>query len=116
MNNDDLDVVFRESYGLWISALFSALDSRMGNVDFSLKKEAFFDILELWLNDGKIAFCHQEDPLGKIWNTNTPSIIKFLKEMWPSGVNSSLDEKLNFYFFEIPAVLWRTDKGEYFGS
>lgn len=113
---EKIDEIFKNVRGLWISSLFSEIDSQMADCDFSLKKDFFFKILRGWLEEGKIVFCNPNDPLAEVWKETPSHIIEYLIEKWPLNAKNSTDEDLNIYFYEIPALLWLCEDGSYAGS
>ena len=44
---------------------------------FEDQKDIFFDILQLWLDQGRIKFCKPSDPLGEVWHVPGTTIIEF---------------------------------------
>ena len=108
-----------DSGGLWLSGLFGAVVGWNPDNSFYENKDVFFSIIEELLNEQVIKFCSPDDPLGKVtpyWDTDSKIIINFLKQHWPENANSEEDDELNFYFYEMPAVLWLDETGKYLGS
>ncbi|WP_419209910.1 hypothetical protein ABRP32_12735 [Providencia manganoxydans] len=108
-----------DSRGLWLSGLFSAVVGWNRDNSFYENKDVFFSIIEELLNEKVIKFCSPDDPLGKVipyWDTDNKVIVNFLKQHWPENANAEEDDELNFYFYEMPAVLWLDEKEKYIGS
>lgn len=116
MTIEHTDEIFNDSFGLWISSLFSAISGRNPGIGFDEQKQAFFFLLEKWLEEGKIRFCRPDDPLNQVWETDSNQIINYLKERWPTDACDEQDSDLNLYFYEIPAILWVDSTGKLHGS
>jgi len=112
----NLDKIYRETFGLWMSSLFSAIEGNNENMRFEEQKEAFFDILRLWLDEGKIKFCKPSDPLGEVWDVPGAVIVEYLRFHWPHRAADPDDAELNIYFYEMPALLWVGSDGRLHGS
>ncbi|EPL9571484.1 hypothetical protein MMK73_003591 [Providencia rettgeri] len=113
------DEIIGDAKGLWLSGLFGAVVGWNPNKSFYENKNIFFSIIEELLDKQTIKFCSPEDPLGKVipyWDTDNKNIVNFLKQYWPNSANTEEDDDLNFYFYDMPAVLWKTESGEYVGS
>lgn len=110
------DEIYNDSFGLWISGLFSAISGHSPDISFASQKQVFFILLRKWLDEGKIHFCHPDDPLGKPWAADADEIIHYLQERWPKSAEVEDDSDLNLYFYEIPAILWVGPNGELVGS
>lgn len=108
--------IYKESFGLWLSGLFSSVCGNNPHMSFEEKKQAFFELLNLWLIEGKIVFCEPSDPLTTVWNTDVDTIVNYLKTHWPAVASDEKDLNLNLFFFEMPAVLWVGDDGQLHGS
>lgn len=122
-----LDQVVSDSFGLWISGLFSSVSGHYPELSFSQKGNLFFQVVERLLNEGKIKFiapgadCYvsPSNPHPSLtindeaahWNVGVPDIIAFLKKMWPVDVNSEDDIDWIVYFYELPGVIWLTSDG-----
>lgn len=112
----NLDKIYSDSFGLWVSGLFSAIEGNNKGLPFPDQRAAFFEILELWLDEGKIRFCTPSDPLGEVWTAPTSEIVEYLKSCWPAQANHEANAALNLYFYEIPAILWVGADGKLYGS
>lgn len=115
MNKIDENKIYEDSFGLWVSGLFSAISGNYPEITFDDQKDVFFKLIHKWLNSGMILFCDPEDPLGKAWETDADHIVEYLLGLWPSVAKSENDLDLNYYFHEIPAILWVKD-GKIYGS
>jgi hypothetical protein len=127
-----IDNIVRDSFGQWISALFSAIGSWNPELSFPQQKDAFFSVIEYLLTTGKIKFiapnadCYisSDNPHPKFsindeaahWRLNATQIVSYLKEKWPEGVVSEGDEALTLYFYEVPGIIWVDENGCLFAS
>jgi len=116
MTISNIDKIHNDSFGLWISGLFSAIGGNSPGLAFTDQKDAFFEILRRWLADGKVKFCKPSDPLGEVWNASDEEILDFLQAGWPQHVKDEHDIDLNNYFYDLPALLWVGPDGKIFGS
>ncbi|MBX7276957.1 hypothetical protein ACLBW8_27255 [Pseudomonas sp. M5A4_2d] len=126
------DEIVRDSFGLWVSALFSSIGSWNPEFTFEQRKDAFFYMVECLLVNGKIKFikpgadCYisPSNPLPKLsiydeaahWDLSVKEIISYLREGWPKGAESENDVELTVYFYEIPGVIWIDKNGCFFAS
>ncbi|MNJ47931.1 hypothetical protein D3C77_431080 [compost metagenome] len=127
-----VEEIVRDSFGLWISALFSAIGSWNPELSFSQQKEAFFSVIEYLLVTGKIKFiapnadCYvsPDNPHPRFtindeeshWGGDAKQIVAYLKDKWPESVVSEGDEALTLYFYEIPGIIWVDENGYFFAS
>jgi len=127
-----LEEIVEGSFGLWISALFSAVGARNPDLTFSQQKDTFFTVVEYLLTTGRIKFIAPDadcyispdnlHPKLSIndseshWVLSPRQIVSYLESKWPEGVGSEDDEALTIYFYEIPAVIWVDEKGCFFSS
>lgn len=102
----DVDKIYDESYGLWISGLFSCISGSYPEISFENHKEIFFGILTLWLKTGRVYMRSPESPLSGVWVESPENIVCSLKEKWPASARHEDDINLNYYFFEIPSIVW----------
>ncbi|KJZ33237.1 MULTISPECIES: hypothetical protein [Pseudomonas] len=132
MNIKFVKEIERDSFGLWLSALFSAIGSWNPGLTFDQQKDAFFYMIEYLLVNGKIKFikpgadCYisPDNPHPKFsiddkrshWDLDAKQIVSCLKESWPEGVVSECDGELTIYFYEIPGVIWIDENGLFFAS
>jgi hypothetical protein len=124
--------IVRDSFGLWISALFSAIGFWNPDFTFQQRKEAFFYIVESLLESGRIKFirpgadCYVspanphpeltiEDKMAH-WDLGVKEIVCYLRCGWPESAVSDEDIDLTLYFYELPGVIWIDDKGRFFAS
>lgn len=116
MTVPDLEKIHSDSFGLWVSGLFSAIEGNNRGMSFTDQKQAFFEILTLWLDEGKIKFCRPDEPLGQVWDASSREIVDYLRALWPPEAQDENDVNLNIYFYEIPAVKWVDVDGDLHGS
>ena len=112
----NLDKIYSDAFGLWISGLFSAIEGNNTGMTFDDHREAFFAILKLWLDQGKIRFCTPSDPLGEVWDAPSAQIVDYLKARWPRSATHAHDSDLNLYFYDIPALFWVGADGQPYRS
>ncbi|WP_217870730.1 hypothetical protein [Chromobacterium violaceum] len=112
----DVEKVYKDALGLWVSGLFSAISGNNPQLPFCEQKDIFFSLLRTWLAEGRILFCDPCDPLGAPWKADVDEIVDYLQARWPVSVDSEYDPDLNVYFYEIPAILWVGPSGEIIGS
>ncbi|WP_154660686.1 hypothetical protein [Pseudomonas cremoricolorata] len=127
-----VEEIVRDSFGLGVSALFSAIGSWNPELSFSQQKNAFFSVVEYLLVTGRIKFiapntdCYisSDNPHPKFsindeeshWRLDAQQIVSFLKDKWPEGVVSESDEALTMYFYEVPGIIWVGENGNLFSS
>jgi len=116
MTIPNLDKIYSDAFGLWISSLFSAIEGNNEGMTFDDQREAFFAVLSLWLDQRMIRFCSPSDPLGEVWDAPVTDIVDYLKARWPPNATDAHDPDLNLYFYEIPALLWVGADGRLHGS
>jgi hypothetical protein len=112
----NLEKIYGDAFGLWVSGLFSAIEGNNKGLSFESQKEAFFEIIKLWLDQGKIKFCKPTDPLNEVWDAPSDQIVEYLQSHWPQHAMDEDDADLNMYFYEIPAMLWVGADGKLHGS
>lgn len=131
-NIENIEKIINGCFGLWISSIFSAVCEWNPELSFEEKKEEFFLILEYLLEKKKIKFikpgadCYIsiKNPKPSLsienpdshWSASTHEIISNLKEKWPANVTDENDIDLNFYFYEIPGIIWIGENGELVAS
>lgn len=124
---DHIDEIVRDSFGLWISALFSAISSWNPTLSFEEHKEAFLWLIERLLRAGKIKFiapgadCYMspENPHPRLtiqdheahWHETPEAIVAQLRVQWPRNACDGGDADLVTYFYSIPGVIWVGDDG-----
>lgn len=127
-----VEKIVRDSFGLWISAIFSAIGSWNTELSFSQQKDAFFSVIEYLLVTGKIKFiapnadCYisSGNPRPRFsindeeshWGLDAKEVVSYLKDKWPEGVVSESDEALTLYFYEVPGIIWVDENGCLFAS
>jgi hypothetical protein len=123
-----VDEIINDSFGLWISSLFSAISGRNPEISFEDHKESFFWLIAHLLTTGKIKFiapgadCYISpsnlNPRFTIhdtdahWQASPREIINYLRGRWPSNASQENDPDLLVYFYEIPSVIWVSETGE----
>lgn len=126
------DEIVRDSFGLWISALFGAIGSWNPDFTFGQRKEAFFYMIECLLISGKIKFikpgadCYvsPNNPHPRLsiydevahWELGEKEVVSYLKATWPENAESENDGGLTIYFYTIPGVIWIDENGRFFAS
>ncbi|MFW0889394.1 UNVERIFIED_CONTAM: hypothetical protein MKS84_22165 [Pseudomonas sp. JL1] len=124
--------IVRDSFGLWISALFSAIGSWNPEFTFEQRKDTFFYIIEHLLVNGNIKFikpgadCYisPDNPYPQLsisdeeahWDLDAKEIVSYLRERWPASAVSENDGELTVYFYDIPGVIWIDESGRFFSS
>lgn len=106
MEISNIDKIYKDSFGLWISGLFSAIEGNNPGLAFVDQKDVFFELLKRWLDEGKVKFCKPGDPLGEVWHASSDEIFRFLRAGWPQHAKDEHDIDLNNYFYDLPAILW----------
>ncbi|ENU1228622.1 hypothetical protein ABN306_18290 [Providencia huaxiensis] len=113
------DEIIGDAKGLWLSGLFGSIVSWNPNKCFYEHRGIFFSMIKELLEKQIIRFCSPDDPLGKnipYWNANSQEIVNHLEQYWPENAKAEDDDDLNFYFYEMPAILWMDGSGKYVGS
>ncbi|MFB3304714.1 hypothetical protein [Pseudomonas sp. AMR01] len=126
------DEIVRDSLGLWISALFSAIGSWNPEFTFEQRKDAFFYVIEYLLVNGKIKFikpgedCYvsPDNPHPRLsicdemahWDLGVKEIVSYLRDGWPESAESENDGELTIYFYDIPGIIWIDENGCFFAS
>lgn len=132
MNIRFVEEIVSDSFGLWISALFSAVCSWNPELSFCQQKDAFFSVIEYLVANGKIKFiapgadCYvtSDNPHPRFsikdeechWALDTSQIVAYLKDRWPDEVSSANEEALTVYFYKMPGIIWVDDTGVLFAS
>lgn len=127
-----LDEIVRDSFGLWISGLFSTIGSWNPGLSFEERREAFFWLLEHLLRAGRIKFiapgadCYTspENPHPRLtifdidahWRDRPESIVAQLRAQWPEHVVDENDVDLSSYFYTIPGIIWVSEDGSLVAS
>ncbi len=122
-----IDEIVRDSFGLWISGLFSAISSWNPTQTFEERKEAPFWLIERLLRVGKIGFvapaadCYSspDNPRPRFtikddeahWHDVPESIVAQLRAQWAEHARDENDLALVTYFYSIPAIIWVKDDG-----
>lgn len=126
------DEIVRNSFGLWVSAIFSEIGSWNTEFTFKQRKDAFFYMIEYLLVNGKIKFikpmadCYisPDNPHPTLsiydeaahWDLGVNEILSYLRNGWPESAESESDVELIVYFYEIPGVIWIDENGCLFAS
>ncbi|MGO4330129.1 hypothetical protein [Cupriavidus sp. M-11] len=122
-----IDEIIRDSFGLWITGLFSAISAWNRTLSFEEHKTAFFWLIEQLLRAGKIKFaapradCYTspENPHPRFtihddeaqWHEPPEAIVAHLRAQWPKHAHNENDLDLVTYFYSIPGVIWVGDDG-----
>jgi hypothetical protein len=107
--------IVKNSFGLWITALFDAILVPNPNLTFQEHKEAFLWLVEQLLREGRIKFCPPSELWREgydIWDADVFTIITYLRGHWPDSARSNSDLVLSDYFYAMPAILWVGDDGK----
>jgi hypothetical protein len=119
MKIENVEQIISDSFGLWISGLFSAISGWNSGIAFEEHKVAFFELLEMLLKNGKVKFCPPKEFWKEgyeVWDADVQTIIQYLQVRWPENAISENDLALTDYFYEIPAILWVSADGRLHGS
>lgn len=127
-----IDKIVSNSFGLWITALFHAIEVENPSLTFIEHKEAFFWLLEKLLKERKVIFiapgmdCYisSENPSPKYtiydkeahWNATPEEIISYFKMHWPATAHSEDDLDLVTYFYKMPGIIWIDGDGKLYAS
>lgn len=113
------DEIISDAKGLWLSGLFGSIVGWNPNKSFYEHRIIFFSMIKALLDEQVIKFCSPDDPLGRVvpyWNANSQEIVNYLEQHWSENAKAKDDDDLNFYFYEMPAILWKDESGKYMGS
>jgi hypothetical protein len=129
---EHIDEIIRDSFGLWITGLFSAISGRNPSLTFEEHKEAFFWLLERLLCSGKLKFiapgadCYvsPDNPHPRFtindkeahWHESAEAIVAQLRSQWPEQAHDENDLDLLTYFYSIPGIVWVGEGGELVAS
>ncbi len=124
---EHIDEIVRDSFGLWITGLFSTISSWNPTLSFQEHKEAFFWLIEQQLRAGRIKFiapgadCYvsPENPHPRLtiqdeeaqWHETPTAIVAYLRAQWPEHASDENDSDLVTYFCSIPGVIWVGEDG-----
>ncbi|WP_247313718.1 hypothetical protein [Ralstonia pseudosolanacearum] len=124
---EHIDEIVRDSFGLWITGLFSAISSWNPTLSFQEHKGAFFWLIEQLLQTGKIRFiapgadCYTspENPHPRLtiqdeeaqWHETPAAIVAYLRAQWPEHACDVNDLDLLTYFYSIPGIIWVGEDG-----
>ncbi|MBZ5795208.1 hypothetical protein K8353_34330 [Burkholderia contaminans] len=127
-----IDEIVKNSFGLWISGLFSAISGSSPGIAFDSHRDAFFRIVEYLLQTGRIKFIAPEadcyvspehpNPRFTIhdyeahWQASPHEIVSYLRARWPEDAGHEHDLLLVDYFYSLPGVIWRGDDGRLVAS
>lgn len=119
---EHIDEIIGESFGLWITSLFSSIGSWNPSLSFEEHKEAFFWLIERLLLEGKIKFiapgadCYtsSQNPHPKLaihdheaqWHLAPEAMVAQLRSEWPERARDENDLDLATYFYSIPGIIW----------
>lgn len=129
---EHVEEIVRDSFGLWVSSLFSAIGSWNPSLSFEERKEGFFWLIEKMLRDGKVKFiapgadCYTspDNPHPRLniqddeahWHEAPESIISRLHAQWPEHARNEDDIDLVTYFYSIPGIIWVGEGGRLVAS
>lgn len=129
---EHIDDIVRDSFGLWITGLFSAISGWNPSLSFEEHKDAFFYLLEMLLRIGKIKFiapgadCYVSpgNPRPRLtinddeahWHEIPERIVAELRAQWPEHVRDENDLDLSTYFYSIPGIIWIGEDGEFIAT
>ncbi|RKE24463.1 hypothetical protein B0G76_8351 [Paraburkholderia sp. BL23I1N1] len=124
---EHIDEIIQDSFGLWITGLFSAIGGWNPALSFEQHKAAFFWLIEHLLRTGKIKFiapgadCYvsPENPHPRFtihddeaqWNDSPEAIVAQLRAQWPQDARDEDDLDLIAYLYSMPGVIWVGDDG-----
>lgn len=124
---EHIDEIVRDSFGLWITGLFSAISSWNPTLSFEEHKEAFFWLIDRLLRAGKVKFvapgadCYTspENPQPRLtiedneaqWHEVPEVIVARLRAEWPEHARDENDLDLTTYFYSIPGIIWVGEDG-----
>ncbi|WP_247313703.1 hypothetical protein [Ralstonia pseudosolanacearum] len=124
---EHIDEIVRDSFGLWITGLFSAISAWNPILSFQEHKEVFFCLIEQLLQAGKIKFiapgvdCYvsPENPHPRLtiqdeeaqWHETPAAIVAYLRAQWPEHARDENDSDLVTYFYSIPGIIWVREDG-----
>ncbi len=124
--------IIQDSFGLWISGLFSAVRGYNPWMTFAQQKKAFFSLIEYMLVMGKIKFiapgadCYisPNNPFPRFtihdseahWKASPKEIVEYLIAHWPEDALDENDVNILLYFYEMPGVIWVREDGSFVGS
>lgn len=129
----DVDEIIADNSGRGANLLWDYVCYCEPDLSFEAKKERFFEIVKLLLEDGRMRIAKPDAdvyfnpsqgryPLQTVADTEThwiaPSqeILAWLRGKWPPGVKEEADPELTFYFFEIPTLIWKEEGGRWNGT
>ena len=128
LSPEKINCIVRDSFGLWLTGLLSAIGGHNPDISFDAQREQFFMLIEYLLHKGTIKFiapnadCYisPDNPNPRFtiydadayWNISPREIVSFLRQNWPSKALSENDTTLLLYLYEMPAVVWFDEKGE----
>lgn len=129
---EHIDEIVRDSFGLWITGLFSAISSWNPTLSFEEHKDAFFWLIERLLRAGKVKFiargadCYtspeNRQPRLTIqdneaqWHEAPEVIVARLRAEWPEYARDENDLDLTTYFYSIPGIIWVGEDGRLVAS
>lgn len=124
---EHFDEIVRDSFGLWITGLFSSISGWNPDLSFAEHREAFFWLIERLLRMGRIKFiapgadCYAspKNPHPRLtihdeaaqWKEAPEVIVARLRAQWPVHVSDENDLDLVTYFYSIPGIIWVGDDG-----
>lgn len=125
MNSNCKNKIIRESFGLSISVLFSAVCGNNVAATFDEKKAMYLALLVKLLRNRVVRFiapvadCYVSptnptpkltvDDLEAQWNSPVDDIMAYVRTRWPVSVANENDVALVYYFYDLPGLIWLGD-------
>jgi hypothetical protein len=122
------DEIYQYSNGLEIHNFFGNVVASLSKPTFEEHKQKFFEILEKFLREGKIAFKLNSQIKGyaeqkqktegreTLWDAPPSEIVKYIQNIFPSQIIDEDDiELLIFFLSECPQMVWIYD-GKWVGN
>jgi hypothetical protein len=114
-----VDEIYQYSNGLEIHNFFGNVVASLSNPTFEEHKQKFFETLQNFLKEGKIAFKLNSHVKGHteqkqkseggetLWNAPPSEIVKYIENIFPSQITDEDDiELLIFFLSECPQMVW----------
>jgi hypothetical protein len=115
--------IYENSHGLEITGLFGNVAAFIAvtfpKPNFEQHKQAFFEILQNFLKEGKIAFklnSHVKEYVEQkqkkegretLWDAPSNEIVQYIQNIFPSQITDEDDiELLIFFLSECPQMVW----------
>ncbi|MBO9097239.1 MULTISPECIES: hypothetical protein [unclassified Rhizobium] len=132
-NIKNKELIISDSFGMWITGLWGNIFFQNPDFTFGEHKQAFLSIIKELFDDGRVSFVkpgadvyynEKTNPNPKYtiqqpeshWGVSSDEIVDFLLAEWPEDASHRDDPQLNGYFYKVPAIIWKNNDGEWFGS